>query len=62
MVRYMGIEQVLSVFFSIFQVLVGSASIYSLVNDALTVGLGLMFTLYVTSFIKSRVSKAIETT
>jgi hypothetical protein len=58
----MGIDHIISVLFNIFQVLIGSASIYSLVNDALTLGLALMFTLYVTSFIKSRISEPTQTT
>jgi len=37
------------------QVFLGSASIYSLLNDAIMMGLSFMFALYLVGFIKSRV-------
>jgi len=40
---------------TVIQIFLGSASIYSLLNDAIVVGLSFMFALYLIGFLKSRV-------
>lgn len=46
--------------FVIFQVLLGSASIYSLLDNAISIGLFLMFMLYLITFIQMIAKNAIR--
>lgn len=51
----MGAFQVVQGCVSMFQIFLGSASIYSLLNGAIAVGLSYMFALYLIGFVKSRI-------
>lgn len=49
------ISQIIQGSIILIQIFLGSASIYSLLSDAVTLGLTFMFALYLVGFIKSRV-------